>query len=118
MSHGSEKRVRVNQLTIRLAPDEHAAVCTAAERSGLTTASYARQVLLGAPAPRQVRRPQIERRELARLLGQLGSIGNNMNQVAKLANFGDPVDRARFAEALDGLRQMRDAVLKALGRDS
>lgn len=117
MSHGSEKRARTTHITIRLTPEEREAIDTAASRAGLTAGSYARQVLLGAPAPRQVRRPQIERRELARLLGQLGAIGNNMNQVAKLANFGDPVDRTRFAEALDGLRQMRDAVLKALGRD-
>jgi len=30
--------------------------------------------MLGAPAPRQVRRPPVERRELARLLGRSGSI--------------------------------------------
>jgi hypothetical protein len=67
MSHGSEKRVRSKHLTIRLSPDERGSIDQAADRSGLTPGSYARQVLLGAPAPRQVRRPPVERRELARL---------------------------------------------------
>ena len=65
MTHGSEKRARTMHLTIRLSPDERAVIDSAAERSGLTAGSHARQVLLGAGAPRQVRRPPIERRELA-----------------------------------------------------
>ena len=75
MSHGSETRVRNKHLTIRLSPAERAAIDQAADRSGLTSGSYARQVMLGAPTPRQVRRPPVERRELARLLGEIGHVG-------------------------------------------
>ena len=55
MTHGSEKRVRNTHLTIRLSADERAAIDEAAERAGLMPGSYARNTLLGAPAPRQVR---------------------------------------------------------------
>ena len=117
MSSGSEKRARSAHLTIRFTPEERAAIDTAAERAGLTSGSYARQTLLGAPAPRQVRRPQVERRELARLLGELGKIGGNLNQLAKQANQGIAVYHNELLYALGGLRVVREAVLKALGRD-
>ena len=116
MSQGSEKRARTAHLTIRLSAEERAAIDEAARRSGLTSGSYARQLLLGAPTPRQVRRPPIERQELARLLGQLGRIGSNLNQLAHAANSGLPVARIDIADALNGLRAMRDAILAALGR--
>jgi hypothetical protein len=118
MSHGSEKRVRGKHLTIRLSPEERAAIDQAADRSGLTPGSYARQVLLGAPVPRQVRRPPVERRELARLLGEIGHVGSNLNQIARLANMRDEVDATELAETLVGLGVVRDAILKALGRDA
>ena len=108
MSHGSETRVRSKHLTIRLSPDERGSIDQTADRSGLTPGSYARQVLLGAPAPRQVRRPPVERRELARLLGEIGRVGSNLNQIAKAANSGDGVDlRALFALPGSGARPRR-----------
>lgn len=116
MTHGSEKRVRTSHLTIRLSPQERAAIDEAAGRAGLTAGSYARQVVLGAPPPRQVRRPPVERRELARLLGHLGSVGNNLNQIARVANTGDGVDHNDLALALGELHTVRDAILEALGR--
>lgn len=116
MSHGTETRARTKHITIRLTPDERNTIDGSAERAGLTSGSYARQVLLGAPAPRQVRRPPIERRELVRLLGELGSIGNNVNQLARTANTGNGIDETDFATVMGWLHDMRDAVLQALGR--
>jgi hypothetical protein len=116
MSHGSEKRARTAHLTIRFTPEERGAIDEKANRAGLTSGSYARQELLGAPPPRQVRRPPVERRELARLLGELGHIGSNLNQIARIANAGDGVNAVDLAEALGGLGDVRDAILKALGR--
>jgi hypothetical protein len=117
MSHGSETRVRIRHLTIRLTPQERATIDRMADRSGLTPGSYARQVLLGAPTPRQVRRPPVERRELARLLGELGHVGSNLNQIARVANLRDEVDAAELTLTLGDLAVVRDAILKALGRD-
>jgi len=117
MTSGSENRARNRHITIRLAPDERAKIDGDAERAGLTAGSYGRQVLLGAPTPRQVRRPPIERRELVRLLGELGHVGGNLNQLAHASNAGLPVTRREIADALAGLRKVRDAILMALGRD-
>jgi hypothetical protein len=116
MASGSEKRVRNRILVVRLSAEERAAVGEAAERAGLVVGSYTRQVLLGAPTPRQVRRPPVERKELARLLGELGKIGGNLNQLARSANTGALVYEADIDAALSGLAEMREAVLKALGR--
>jgi hypothetical protein len=116
MSSGTEKRARTSHLTIRLTPDERAAIDDAAGQAGLTSGSYARQAVMGAPVPRQVRRPPVERRELARLLGELGKIGGNLNQLARAANSGVLVYQGEIDTALGGLREVRDALLQALGR--
>jgi hypothetical protein len=117
MTSGSEKRARSSHLTIRLTPEERANIDINAERAGLAAGSYARQTLLGAPAPRQVRRPPVERRELARLLGELGKVGGNINQLARSANQGLTVYHGEILVALGGLKVVRDAILKALGRE-
>jgi hypothetical protein len=113
---GTEKRARSEHLTVRLSKDERAAIDAAADRAGLTAGSYARQAMLGAPAPRQVRRPPVERKELARLLGELGKIGGNLNQLARAANTGSLVYGTEIETALGGLAEVRTAILKALGR--
>jgi hypothetical protein len=117
MTSGSEKRVRGRILTIRLADDELASIEAAAERAGLMTGSYARQALLGAPAPRQVRRPAVERKELVRLLGELGKVGGLLNQLARTANQGITLYEGEVLAAVAKLKPVRDAILTALGRE-
>jgi hypothetical protein len=117
MTSGTEKRVRTSHLTIRLAPDERVKIDEAANSNGLMPGSYARQVLLGGPTPRPVKRRPIDRRELVRLLGELGHIGGNLNQIAKSMNTGVLVYEADVGGALAALRDMRDAVMIALGHE-
>lgn len=117
MSHGSEKRVRKAHLTIRLSPEERALLDEAAGKAGLTTGSYARERALGAPAPRAVRRAPVERKELVRLLGELGKIGSNLNQIAKSLNTGVLVYETEVAAAQQAVVEMRDAVMRALGHE-
>jgi hypothetical protein len=69
--------------------------------------------------PRAVRRPPVERKELARLLGHLGKVGSNINQLAYAYNR----DRLLpgFAELVAMRREigeMRAALIKALGHDN
>jgi len=117
MSHGTERRARSAHITVRLSKDERAALDAAAEKSGLTVGSYARQAMLGAPQPRQVRRPPVERRELARLLGEIGKVGGNLNQLAKAANTGTLVYTGEMDAAIAGILEVRTAILQALGRE-
>jgi hypothetical protein len=116
MTSGTEKRIRNSTLPVRLSTEERGHVEAAAERAGLAASSYARQVLLGAPAPRQVRRPPVERKELARILGELGKVGSNLNQLTKGVNSGIVPYGNEIEAALGGLQDVRTAILKALGR--
>lgn len=118
MSRGTEKRVRDYILPIRLSQDERAVVEAAAERAGLSVGSYARQTLLGAPTPRQVRRPPVERKELVKLLAELGKIGSNLNQIAKAVNSGSLVYTGEIDAELAGLKEVRATILAVLGRSS
>jgi hypothetical protein len=116
MTHGSENRQRTARLDVRLTPEERAIIQAHSERAGLTAGSYARRVLLGAETPRQVRRPPVEREQLARLLGHLGKIGSLLNQIARALNSDQDADLAALRDGLTALGIVRVAVLKALGR--
>jgi hypothetical protein len=50
-------------------------------------------------------------------LGELGKIGSNLNQLAKATNQGIVVYQNEVLSALGDLKVMRDAILKALGRE-
>jgi hypothetical protein len=117
MTSGSEKRERFRHLTIRLTLVERLSIDTSAERAGMTSGSYVRRAVLGIEPPRQVRRPPVEKQELGRLLGQLGKVGSNLNQIARALHQTSPVEATEVRKALEGLIPVRAAILKALGRE-
>ena len=87
--------------------------------AGLSIGAYLRTLAFGKPGPRAVRRPPIERKELARLLGHLGKIGSNINQIAHRYNIteGRPSGNIEGAleTALNELLEWRMALMQALG---
>jgi hypothetical protein len=105
-------------ISLRCTAKDHAAISAAAARAGLSIGAYLRALALGSAGPRAVRRPPIERKELARLLGHLGKVGSNINQLARAYN--QTGIRPGFPE-LVAIRQeigeMRAALMLALGRD-
>ena len=111
------KEGRETHITVKLSLAERAALDAAAERAGLANGSYVRSRLFDGPIPRQVRRPPVERKELARLLGVFGKIGSNMNQIARAMNQGQLVYEVEIAVAFQALLDMRDATIRALGRE-
>lgn len=103
---------------IRCSEQEQAAIKAAADRAGLAVGAYMRAAALGDAGPRAVRRPPIERKELGRLLGHIGKIGSNVNQLAHGFNrTGFLPGFPELLAARQDLRQMRDALMKALGRE-
>lgn len=116
MASGSETRQRRRLVQVRLTDEEHAALAERAERAGLSAGAFVRAVALGAPGPRAVRRPPVEKAELARLLGQIGRVGSNVNQLARLANAGGWPGAAELDAMAADVAAMRAAVLSALGR--
>ncbi len=113
---GSENRQRQKSIGFRANEEEYAQLKADAERAGLTLSDYARSTLLNAPVPRQVKRPPIEVQTLAALQGQIGRIGNNINQIARLMNSGliPPLNTVR--EELAALKELRLLIKQALGK--
>lgn len=93
---------RTRIVTARFRPDEWAAICERARDAGVAPSRYLRQAALGAvPKPR----PHAVNREA---VYQLGRIGNNLNQLAKLGNSGFPVPRSELLETLAAVRATAD----------
>jgi hypothetical protein len=105
-------------ISIRCTAKDHAVIDENATKAGLSIGAYLRVLALGTAGPRAARRPPVERKELAQLLGHLGKVGSNLNQLAHAFNRNGRVPA--FAE-LNAMRQqvgeMRDALMMALGRD-
>jgi hypothetical protein len=104
-------------ISLRCTAKDHVAISEAAAKAGLSIGAFLRSLALGSAGPRAVRRPPIERKELARLLGQLGKVGSNINQLAR--SYNQTGVRPGFPE-LVAIRQeigeMRTALMQALGR--
>lgn len=111
----SQTRQRFRSVKVALTEEERATVATAAQALGFSLSGYARQTLLGHPTPRTQRAaPLPERQDLARLLGQLGRVGGNLNQLAKLAHQGQPLPADALADALAEVRAAAEQVRQAL----
>jgi hypothetical protein len=112
----SNSRKRQIVLTARFNEDEARAIRTIAEQTGLSLGALLRHALLEVPPPHARHRPSVDHEAVARLLGELGKIGSNVNQLAYYAHLG------RFQSnsidvALRDLMELRLACLQALGRE-
>jgi hypothetical protein len=108
---------RDRYVAVRCTEAEHAKMTEAAQRAGLTVGAFLRALACDGPGLRAARRPPIERQELARLLGHIGKLGSNVNQLAYAANaFNELPSASELEEMGSDIRAMRDAVMKALGR--
>jgi len=115
---GTDKRQRQETLSARFNDEEAQAVRLKADRAGISVASLIRASVLDLPLPdaRAPRRPSADMQAVARLLGQLGKIGSNLNQIAKHANAGR-LTEGLLEVALRDLLELRLACLQALGRE-
>ena len=113
---GSETRARSGIIGVRVSTEERAELEEAAERAGLTLGSYIRERVLSAPKTRAVRRPPIEQKMLAQLLGQLGKAGGNIHQIVKHMNFGAGVMHDELRSALASFEEAAAAIMEVMGR--
>ncbi len=108
---------RTKFVAVRCTPAKHAAYEAAAAKAGLSVGAYLRALADGSPGPRAVRRPPVEREQLARLLGQIGKIGSNVNQLTHAAHAAGAMRTHRELKQIgDDVKDMRAALMKALGR--
>ena len=117
MASGSEKRQRDKVLRIRCLQEEFKAIVAKADKAGFSTGAFARACLLDDPGPRAQRRPPADHVVLRQILGHVGRIGNNINQIARALNTGGVVSDAELHEALTAYLDIRDAIFKALGKN-
>lgn len=119
--HGKRKLAdaRDRWVHVRCNAAEHAAITAGAAQAGLDAGPYLRSLAVGAPGARARRQPREGRAELARVLGLLGNYGGNLNQLAHVANAGGKLPtEAQLTAIADQVRQIRDAVMQALGREA
>ncbi len=110
----SEKRQRTETIYARVTPEEKAAVIDRADKAGMAVAAFMRAVALGNAGPRAQRRPPVDHVALRQLLGELGRVGNNINQIARTMNAGEAPDVPELREALQAYLQLRDSIFDAL----
>src|ERR1700730_5013424 len=104
-------------VSVRCTAKERSMIDGAAAQAGLSIGAYLRALALGSAGPRAVRRPPVERKELARLLGHLGKVGSNLNQLAHAFNREAKVPGLGELKAIRlYVVELRDALLAALGR--
>jgi len=103
------------RLTIRLSIDERSALEARSDRLGLSMGGYCKSVIFNTSAPKASRKPARDKAELARLLGQVSKLGNNVNQIAKRLHMTSSLDQHRLHEAIKDLHAIRAAILEALG---
>ena len=112
-----QKKRRTAALRIRLTEAERDALNAAAEVAGVGPCSFARVVVVTAvgqtptPAPRPRRTPSEPARDLAKAIGEIARIGNNLNQLARAANSGFDLDPAIVTEATAELRRLRETIV-------
>ena len=112
---GSEKRQRNQIFTVRFTTQEAATVRQIAHTHGQSVAALVRASLLHI----RLHPSRIDVQAVARLLGQLGKIGSNINQIAFHLNAGRPGGRIEgsLEEALRDLGELRIVCLQALGKE-
>ena len=106
---------RTPPFSMRLSDDERTEIERRASIAGLSIAGYCKSVILNKPPPRKSRRASIDQIELSRLLGELGRVGSNLNQIARQLNMGASVEVPEVQEALNDLAETRAAIMTALG---
>ncbi len=117
VTSGTGRRQRGVTVTVRLTPEERAQLDALSSRSGLAAGAFMRAAALGGAGPRAQRRPSADHAVLRQLLGELGRVGNNINQIARALNTGQAADLPQLKEALTAYLGVRNAIYRALGKD-
>lgn len=105
--------LRTKRIELRVAPHEFEAIETSALSSGFgNIAQFLRESGIHA---RQVESPFARRKENDRWLYEINKIGNNLNQIARRLNQGNPVDEEILMILLQ-IREMLEEVHRAACR--
>lgn len=111
----SETRQRNKQVKLRCTDEEFDIIAAKADEAGFSIAAYARATMLGEAGPRARRRRPADQAALLQILGQIGKIGGNVNQIARQLNTRDKPRIPELRKALKAYLGIRAAIYQALG---
>jgi hypothetical protein len=111
----SQTRQRNFQIKTPCLRDEFNAIAAKADNAGMTRAAWSRNVMLGAAGPRAQRRPHPDKKLLIQILGQIGRVGGNINQIARNLNEGGQPQIPELKQAIKAYMDIRNAIYEALG---
>jgi len=112
----SERRQRQHVLHCRVNPDEKALIQEYAQNRGISVSSLLRLAGLGSPCEAKGKPlPRSDQELLSKLIGQLGKIGSNINQIARAANTSGHVDALALHQSLSHLEITLKHLMRLLG---
>src|SRR5947209_2846693 len=112
----SNKRQRDCQYVVRCTRDEFNKIAANARPTGFKTTAWLRAKGLerGDPGPRSQRTPPLHVELLNKVKGQVGYVGNNVNQIAHQLNSDEFYDLPELRLVLRQILQITDTILVAL----
>ena len=112
-------RQQTARVTFRLIPELHQKLIHEAEAASLTVGSLVKSRLFGEAAnimKTKPARPATDIEELRKILGQLGKLGSNLNQIARSLNKNNSNFEQRELNRMRiELVIIREAVMKSIG---
>ena len=114
---GSEKRRRAGAVSVRLLPDERAALAAKAGNAGLSAGAYLRAAGLGDAGPRAQRGVSMNAALLAQAVAALNKVGGNLNQIARTLNAAGVHQARDNAAVLGEVRAAVAGIRAAVGRE-
>ncbi|MBI3657343.1 MAG: plasmid mobilization relaxosome protein MobC [Acidobacteria bacterium] len=110
---GSQTRRRAKTIAVHVDADEYATLTVKAQAAGLSAGGFLRAAGLGKQTPRSLPRAPVERELLAKAIGELNRVGNNLNQIARALNRGEAAPHPVLHAALSDYATVIDALLLA-----
>ncbi len=116
---GSNKRQREKQFVVRCTKDEFNEIAANARDAGLKGGAWlrAKGLTKGDPGPRSQHIPPVENEVLIKIMGALGRLNNNVNQIAHNLNRGEFYDATDLRLILKDYAGIRDHIFQALGKE-
>lgn len=113
----NDKSIRKRQppFSLWLSPEEKNEIKSRANIAGLSMGGYCKSVLFNTPPPKRSRVPSLDKIELSRLIGQVGALGNNVNQIARELHRTSAINLDGLDGAIKDIVEVRAAIMKALG---
>jgi len=108
------ERKSSSPLSFKVHPEEYHEIHAAAEQARMTVSAYIRSKLINAPITASMFKRYQLQQLMMRLIGRIGQVGSDINQIAWKLNKDQPLTPADVEihkGSIKGLKDMRDQIL-------